>query len=134
MAENKHKVSIRLDYGALGDTAAKNGPIPVELVKKAQGMLGRQAREEVLRMIDASLRVQAAEVAQRKINPLDLYKAGQEGVVEAIKVYRPGQDKPFREFAIALARQAMILARNKAVSGPAPLPPPPERKDPPAQE
>ena len=133
MTEKKHKVSIRLDYGALGDTAAKNGPIPVELVKKAQGMLGRQAREEVLRMIDSSLRVQAAEVAQRKINPLDLYKAGQEGVVEAIKAYRPGQDKPFREFAIAFARQAMVLARNKTVSGPSPLPPP-GRKEPPAQE
>jgi hypothetical protein len=131
MTEKKDKSTIRLDYAALGDTATKDGPISIELVKKAHGMLGRQAREEILRMIDGSLRVLTAEVAQRRVNPAELYKVGQEGVLEAIKVYRPEQDKAFREFALAFAQQAMVVARNKVASAPQTLAPPPLRKDPP---
>jgi hypothetical protein len=129
MTEKKDKSIIRLDYAALGDNATNEGPIPIELVKKAQGMLGRQAREEILRLIDGSLRVQSAEVAQRRVSPVELYKAGQEGVLEAIKVYRPEQDKAFREFAIAFARQAMAVARNKVASEPQTLRPPPLPKE-----
>src|SRR5271170_1638857 len=131
MNEKKDKSIIRLDYAALGDTATKDGPIPIDLVKKAHGMMGRQAREEILKMIDGSLRVLAAEVAQRRVSPLELYKVGQEGVLEAIKVYRPDQDKTFREFALAFAQQAMVVARNKVASAPQTLAPPPLRKDPP---
>jgi len=123
------KDRIRLDYAALGDNVAKDGQIPLELVKKAQGMLGRQAREQILHMMDSAVRVQAAEAAQRQMNPLELYKVGQEAVLEAIKHYRVGQDKSFREFATAFARQVMVLARTKKVSDPKPLAPPPLRKE-----
>jgi hypothetical protein len=131
MTEKRDKNMIRLDYAALGDTATGDGPISIELVKKAQGMMGRQAREEILKSIDGSLRVLAAEVAQRRVSPVELYKAGQEGILEAIKLYQPEQDKAFREFAIAYARQAMVVARNKVASEPQKLAPPPLRKDPP---
>jgi|SRR5579862_747112 len=134
MAENIDKTKIRLDYAALGDNTTHEGPISIELVKKAQGMLGRQAREDILRMIDGSLRVQAAEVAQRKVNPAELYKVGQEAVVEAIKMYQAGQPQSFREFAISYAKHAMTRAKNKAVSAPSPLAPPPLRKDAPGNE
>jgi hypothetical protein len=129
MAGKKDKDRIRLDYAALGDNVAQDGQIPTQLVKKAQGMLGRQARQEILQMMDSAVRVQAAEAAQRQMNPLELYKVGQEAVLEAIKLYRVGQDETFREFATAFARQSMALARSKAVSDPTPLPPPPLRKE-----
>jgi hypothetical protein len=129
MADNIDKTKIRLDYAALGDSTRADGPIPVELVKKAQGMLGRQAREDILKMIDGSLRVLAAEVAQRKINPAELYKAGQDSIQESIKLYQPEKGQSFREFAISFAKHAMNVAKNKAVSEPQPLAPPPLRKD-----
>jgi hypothetical protein len=133
MTEKKDKGFIRLDYAALGDSTVNASPIPIELVKKAHGMMGRQAREEILKLIDNSLRVLAAEVAQRRVSPLELYKVGQEGVLEAIKVYQPNQDKTFREFALAFAQQAMVVARSKMASASQPqtLAPPPLRKDPP---
>lgn len=129
MAGNNDKNRIRLDYAALGDSTRQDGPIPVELVKKAQGMLGRQAREDILKMIDSSLRVLAAEVAQRKINPAELYKVGQDSIQESIKLYQPDRGQPFREFAISFAKHAMTVAKNKAISEPPPLAPPPLRKD-----
>jgi len=134
MTEKKDKGFIRLDYAALGDSTVNASAIPIELVKKAHGMMGRQAREEILKLIDNSLRVLAAEVAQRRVSPLELYKVGQEGVLEAIKVYQPNQDKTFREFALALAQQAMVVARSRMASAPQPLAPPPLRKDPPASK
>jgi hypothetical protein len=129
MPHKPDKDRIRLDYAALGDYVAKDGHIPVELVKKAQGMLGRQVREQILQMMDSVVRVQAAEAAQRQMNPLELYKVGQEAVMEAIKLYRVGQDETFREFATAFARQSMILARTKKVSNPTQSPPPPLRNE-----
>jgi hypothetical protein len=129
MPDKPDKDRIRLDYAALGDYVAKDGHIPVELVKKAQGMLGRQAREQILQMMDSVVRVQAAEAAQRQVNPLELYKVGQEAVLEAIKHYKVGQAETFREFATAFARQSMIMARTKKVSDPTPMAPPPLRKE-----
>jgi hypothetical protein len=129
MAHKQDKDRIRLDYAALGDSMARDGQIPVELVKKAQGMLGRQAREQILQMMDSSVRVQAAEAAQRQISPQHLYRVGQEAVLEAVKLYRVGQDETFRDFATAFARQSMILARSKAVSDPTQLPPSPLRDE-----
>jgi hypothetical protein len=129
MPHKRDKDRIRLDYAALGDNVAKDGPIPLELVKKAQGMLGRQAREQILQMMDSAVRVQAAEAAQRQMNPLELYKVGQEAILEAIKHYRVGQDEMFREFATAFARQSMAMARSKKVSDPTSLAQPPLRNE-----
>ena len=129
MPHKPDKDRIRLDYAALGDSMARDGQIPLELVKKAQGMLGRQAREQILQMMDSSVRVQAAEVAQRQMSPQRLYKVGQEAVLEAIKLYRVGQDETFREFATAFTRQSMTLARSKAVSNPTPSSPSPLRNE-----
>ena len=129
MAGKKYRSTIRLDYAALGDNVAQDGEIPPPLVKKAKGMLGRQARQEILQMMDSAVRVQAAEAAQRQISPQHLYKVGQEAVLEAIKLYRVGQDETFRDFATAFARQSMVLARSKAVSDPTQLPPSPLRDE-----
>ena len=129
MPHKRDKDRIRLDYAALGDTMARDGQIPLELVKKAQGMLGRQAREQILQMMDSSVRVQAAEAAQRQMSPQHLYKIGQEAVLEAIKLYRVGQDGAFREFALAFARQSMVLARTKKISNPTQSPPSPLRDE-----
>lgn len=127
MAGKKDKSIIGLHYAALGDNAAQDGEIPLTLVKKAKGLLGRQAREGILRMMDSALRVQAAEVAQRQLNPMDLYRVGQEAVLEAIKLYQAEQHKTFRQFATAFARQSMVVAKHKTVSGATPLRPPPLR-------
>ena len=127
---------IRLDYAALGDNSAREGEIPRELVKKAKGLLGRRARTEVLQMMDQSLRVQAAEVARRQMDPQRLHEVGRQAVLEAIKSYQVDQPEDFREFAIALARQSMILAKNKARVDVVPLAPPPPKppQEPPKPE
>jgi hypothetical protein len=130
MAGKRNKPMIRLDYAALGDNSAREGEIPRELVKKAKGLLGRRARTEVLQMMDQSLRVQAAEVARRQMDLQRLHKVGRQAVLEAIKSYQIDQPEGFREFAIALARQAMILAKNKARADVVPLAPPPLRDEP----
>lgn len=129
MPHKPDKDRIRLDYAALGDNVAQDGQIPIQLIKKAQGMLGHQAREQVLQMMDSAVRVQAAEAAQRQMSPQHLYRVGREAVLEAIKLYRVGQNQTFREFATAFARQSMVLARSKKVSDPTQLPPPPLRNE-----
>ena len=121
MAGKRDKRVIRLDYAALGDDSARDSEIPRELVKKAKRLLGRgEARQEILRMMDQTLRVQAAEVARRQMDPLRLYEVGQQAVLEAIKSYQIKQQEDFREFATAFVRQSMVLAKNKAIPGPTP--------------
>jgi hypothetical protein len=128
MAGNKDKPLIRLDYAALGGNPEQDSEIPVELVKKAQSwFLGRGWRQEVLRLMDQSLRVHAAEVAKRQMDPLRLYAVGRQAVLEAIKLYRFKQHGDFREFATAYARQTMTLAKNKTLPEATPLAPPPLR-------
>ena len=124
---------IRLDYAALGDPMARDSEIPRELVKKAKGFLGRRAREEILQMMDQGLRVQAAEIARRQMDPQVLHEVGQKAVLEAIKAYQIKQTEDFREFATAFVRQAMALAKNKARAEAVPLAPPPLRDDPPQE-
>lgn len=126
--------TIRLDYAALGDPMARDSEIPRELVKKAKGFFGRQAREEILQMMDQGLRVQAAEIARRQMDPQVLHEVGQKAVLEAIKSYQIKQREDFREFATAFVRQAMALAKNKARTDAVPLAPPPLRDEPPPPE
>lgn len=121
MAGKRDKRVIRLDYAALGDDSARDSEIPRELVKKAKRLLGRgEARQEILRMMDQTLRVQAAEVARRQMDPLRLYEVGQQAVLEAIKSYQIKQQEDFREFATAFVRQSMVLAKNRAIPDPTP--------------
>lgn len=123
---------IRLDYASLGGTGTPDAEIDRALVKKAKGLFGRQAREEILQLVDHNLRVLSAEVAQRQVKPELLYKIGQEAIAEAIKAYKIKQEEGFREFAVAFARQSMSLAKNKMSRESAPPPPqsrPPIRKD-----
>jgi hypothetical protein len=129
MAGKKDKSMIRLDYAALGDNSARDSEIPRELIKKAKGLLGRRARTEILQMMDQLLRVQAAEVARRQMDPQRLHEAGRQAVLEAIKSYQIDQPQDFREFAVAFARQAMILAKTKARADVVPLAPPPLRDE-----
>jgi len=130
MAEKRDKTMIRLDYAALGDNVTMDAEIPIRLVKKAKGFLNRAAaREEILQLMDNALRVQAAEVAARQVNPADLYTVGRHAVEEAIKHYRIGQRETFNEFATAFARQSMVLARNKARPVTPPVRPPPLRSE-----
>jgi hypothetical protein len=130
MAEKRDKSMIRLDYAALGDNVTMDSEIPIELIKKAKGFLGRAAaREEIVQLMDNTLRVQAAEVAARQVNPADLYTVGRHAVKEAIKHYKIGQRETFNEFATVFARQSMIHAKNKAVPLTAPMRPPPLRDE-----
>ena len=129
MPEKQDKPVIRLDYASLGGSGSPDCEIDRALVKKAKGLLGRHAREEILKLIDQNLRVLTAEVAQRQVNPELLYKIGQEAVGEAIKAYKIKQQEDFREFAIAFARQSMFLAKNKMSREPAPPAAPPTRED-----
>jgi len=130
MAGKRDKPMIRLDYAALGDNVTMDSEISVELVKKAKGLIGRAAaREEILQLMDNALRVQAAEVAARQVNPADLYTVGRHAVREAIKHYRIGQRETFNEFATAFARQSMLRAKSKAMPAAAPVRPPPLRDE-----
>ena len=81
MAGKKHNPMIRLDYAALGDPVARDSEIPRELVKKAKGFLGSKARAEILLMMDQGLRVQAAEIARRQMDPQLLHEVGRLAVV-----------------------------------------------------
>lgn len=113
---------IRIDYKTLRD--GPTAEVRPELVKKAQGFLGRQARRDVLRIMDQTVRLQAVEVSHREINPQLLYPAGQEALRDAIKAYRVGQRESFRDFAILMIRQAMNHAKEKIHPSPASLRPP----------
>jgi hypothetical protein len=113
----------------LGGTGTPSSEIDPALVKKAKGLLGRHAREEILQLMDDTLRLLAAEVAQRQVKPELLYKIGQEALLEAITSYRSKQRDGFREFATAFARQSMSLAKQKMSREPAPPADPPIRED-----
>jgi len=113
MQGKQDKPAIHLDYASLGGTGTPDAEIDRALVKKAKGLFGKQAREEILQMVDHNLRIVAAEVAQRQINPELLYRVGIEAVGEAIKAYKLKQEEEFRKFVIAFARQSMFLAKGK---------------------
>jgi hypothetical protein len=130
----KQKPVIRLDYASLGGAGTPDAEIDRALVKKAKGLFGRQAREEILQLVDHNLRIVAAEVANREVNPELLYKVGQEAVGEAIKVYKIKQEEGFREFVIVFTRQSMFLAKSRMSQEPAPPATPPLRKDEPGSK
>ncbi len=115
MASEKQKSMIHIDYQATGGAKSQDDHVDIRLVKKAQGFLGRGAREEILRILDSALRLQAGEIAQRLVSPQSLHTVGQQAVLEAIKLYRIGQKESFREFALIYTRQAMVLTRNSTV-------------------
>jgi hypothetical protein len=125
MASEKQKTMIRIDYQVLRESKSHDGHVDIRLVKKARRFFGRVAREEILRIMDPLLRVQAGEIAQRQVSPQSLHEIGQQAMLEAIKLYRVGQQEAFGEFAMIHARQAMVLARNK-MSVPDPHAPGPE--------
>jgi len=104
---------IHIDYNALKENEAESAAIAPEMVKKAQGLFGRAARQGIIQALDGSLRVQATQVAQRKVNPQKLYEVGKQAILEAIDLYRVGQQDTFRKFAMGKARQAMIAERDK---------------------
>jgi hypothetical protein len=129
MHDKQDKPPIRLDYASLGGAGSPDAEIDRALVKKAKGLFGKQAREEILQMVDHNLRIVAAEVAQRQVKPELLYTIGQEAIGEAIKAYKLKQEEGFREFAIAFARQSMFLAKSKMTREPARPSPPSSRQD-----
>jgi hypothetical protein len=104
---------IHLDYGALREDDPEQAAITPDMIKKAQGVFGKRHKETVMKAMDALLRLQAAEIAQRRINPQSLYEAGREAVLLAIDEYRIGQTDSFRKFAKSKAKQAMVSARDK---------------------
>jgi len=130
MASEKQKSMIHIDYQALRDSKSQDDHVDPRLVKKARRFFGRAAREEILRILDPLLRLQAGEVAQRQVTPQSLHEVGRQAMLEAIKLYRIGQKESFREFAMIYTRQAMVLARNKmSVPDPhAPRPDLPQRQ------
>jgi hypothetical protein len=130
MAREKQKTMIRIDYQVLREGKSHDGHVDIRLVKKARRFFGRAAREEILRILDPLLRIQAGEIAERQVTPQSLHEVGRQAVLEAIKLYRIGQKESFREFALIYTRQAMVLARNKmSVPDPhAPRPDLPQRQ------
>ena len=116
---------IHIDYQAARESKSHDDHVDPRLVKKARGFFGKAAREEILRIMDPLLRLQAGEIAERLVTPQSLHEVGQHAVLEAAKLYRIGQKESFREFALIYTRQAMVLARNK-LSVPDPHAPRPE--------
>ena len=104
---------IHIDYKALREDDPEQAAVTPDMVKKAQGVFGRRARQEIMVAMDSMLRLLATEVAQRKVNPQALYEVGRQAVTEAIDLYRLGQSDSFRKFAKTKARQAMTNARDK---------------------
>ena len=113
MANEKQKSMIHIDYQAAREGKTRDSHVDLQLVKKARRMFGRAAREEILRIMDPSLRIQAGEIAERQVTPQSLHEIGQQAILEAVKLYRVGQPESFQEFAMIYARQAMVLAKNK---------------------
>jgi hypothetical protein len=109
---------IHLDYNALREDEAEQAAIAPDMVKKAQGLFGRKARQGILQAMDSTLRVQATQIAQRKVSPQKLHEIGRAAILEAIDLYRIGQTDSFRKFANVKARQAMVAARDKLVNQP----------------
>lgn len=107
---------IHINYNALTTKTDHKDLAPLELVRKAKGLLGFSARKELVRRLDPQLRLLAAEVAQRQVNPTQLYEAGVAAILEALKMYDPDKTtQPFWQFAQPFIRTAMIHARNKLV-------------------
>lgn len=105
---------IHIDYRVARDTDRDKPRIGADLLKKAYSLFGRGARKELLEHFDDDLRLMAAEIAQRQVDPQVLYKAGVKGIWEALDTYdlerlRPG----FREYATPFIRQQMINAKKK---------------------
>jgi hypothetical protein len=113
MAREKQKSMIHIDYQVLRGGKSHDGHVDIRLVKKARRIFGRAAREEILRIMDPLLRVQAGEIAERQVTPQSLHEIGQQAILEAIKLYQVGQPEAFGEFAMIYARQAMVLAKNR---------------------
>ncbi len=108
---------IHINYDALAKSATPKLVVTEELLKKAKGLLGFNARKELTRMFDAQLRVLAVEVAARQANPHSLYEAGTAGLLEALKMYEIGQTQQrFPDFAAPFIRTAMLHARDKATA------------------
>ena len=116
MPEDPH--FIHIDYNALREDEAEQAAIAPDMVKKAQGIFGSGARQGILQAMDSDLRVQATQIAQRKVNPQKLHEIGRQAILEAIDLYRIGQADSFRKFAKVKARQAMVAARDKLVNQP----------------
>ena len=107
-------MSIHINYNSARDDSKESAAIDDELLKKAKGMLGWNARKELVRLFDAQLRLLAAEIAQRQLNPHVLHKAGEAGVLSALELYTVGQTREsFRTFALPIIRQQMMQARAK---------------------
>ncbi len=103
---------IRIDYQMLSD-ASRADVVDADLVRKAQGFFGRGARQEILRILDSHLRVQAVEIAQRQIDPILLYEVGRRAVLDAIESYHREGQGDFRKFADPFIRQAMFNTKMK---------------------
>lgn len=107
---------IHINYDALTTKTNHKDQVPLELIRKAKGLLGFSARKELVRRLDPQLRLLAVEVAQRQVNPMQLYEAGVAAILEALKMYDPDKTtQPFRQFAQPFIRTAMIHARDKLV-------------------
>lgn len=105
---------IHINYRALEDeTDRAKVRISVDVLKKARTLFGLAARKELVEIFDGQIRVLAAEIAQRQMNPQELYDAGVKGIWEALDTYdlerlRPG----FREYALPFIRQQMLNAKK----------------------
>jgi hypothetical protein len=105
---------IRINYTAADGKPGDERPISDELVSKAQGWFGGSARKELRSLFDQQIRVLATEVGGRQVQPQQLFAAGEEGLWEAVKIYKPGSaGQSFRQFAVPLMRQYMQRARAK---------------------
>ena len=118
MAESERKIHI--NYKALHNTVSEDELISEELLKKAKGFFGGNARNEIVRILEPHIRQIAAQVAQRQIHPQILCNAGREGLFEALKMFEiGGRDKSFKDFSIPFIRQAMERAKGKHGGPPA---------------
>ena len=105
---------IRINYTAADNKGGEERPVSEELVRKAQGWFGGSARKELRNLFDTQIRVLAAEVGGRQSQPQQLFAAGEEGLWEAVKIYKAGAaGQSFRQFATPLIRQYMQRAHAK---------------------
>jgi hypothetical protein len=109
----KERDLIRINYAALRQEESELLQISDDLPRKAKKRFGFSARKELQRLLSAQIRLQAMEVAARKMNPQLLYDAGLKGVVDALKVYDIGQtEQPFKDFAMPFVKHAMQSAKT----------------------
>ena len=106
-------MTIYINYSLLKQPSSREAQISEHLLRRAKRFIGFRARRELVRLLDPQIRLMAAEIAQRQMNPTLLYKEGTIALFDALDAYRVGKEEtPFRQWVIPFIQQRMYKVKN----------------------